>query len=324
MTESVDPEARLENSRTDESDLPPGSVRETTGGLVFYRRLSRFGLYTLILLTGVGVPAAVLVEIYSTRPTVIVQIIGLAVSLAIVGVLVLVAAETRNRLADSVTETVALSQKMESARHELSRLASVDRVNIDLRSELQASRDREEERARTNESLREDIARLTARADSLETELRSVTSEKEALGIKVIASEQQALAYSSEIAKLTQALNDEKLSTQRAPFIPFLDVSLSVVGFGILSPKSVVLDVENRGPGNAVSVEVSAAPNEAGVGRQALIPRGFWPSMVRGDTRRVRVGDLSEFQPSNSVRVLVRYESQFGPRPPIEMSFELR
>jgi len=158
--------------------------------------------------------------------------------------------------------------------------------------------------------------------EGLQERLEAATAAREKASTDLREAERALRAQADRTSRLEANLRAEQLSTARAPLMPELEASLETIGFGILAPKNVVIRLRKVGAGNAVRVAVLVSLNPRG---QVGLPRpvGYIQVLAPGQVQDVRVGNMSELGKYQSLRCQVNYESQFGPRPPVDLTWTL-
>ncbi len=172
------------------------------------------------------------------------------------------------------------------------------------------------------EEQKKEIQKLKDANAGFRAERDAAVAAKEAAARALKTTEQALAAEQVQAGQLTAALRAEQQSTARAPMMPELDASIQTMGFGILAPKNLVIRLTNVGAGNAVRISVSVARNPAGAAGR-LAPTAFVQVLPPGQSQDVLVGNLRELAGTQSVRCRVEYESQFGPRPPVDLTWNL-
>jgi hypothetical protein len=186
------------------------------------------------------------------------------------------------------------------------------RKNAELESELTRLRPLEP-RLKENEVR---LAQLSAGHEALRKSADQLKQENDSLRQRATSAESAFGEADARARQLETNLRAEKNSTARAPYMPEIDVEIRVVGFGILSSKTVQAVVTNVGRGNATGVQTSVRSGDA---NQHVVPtpRDFSTTLRPGERRTVSLGTLEDFQGRTWVEAIVEYGSQFGPRPPV-------
>lgn len=224
------------------------------------------------------------------------------------------------RLGTAQSTVAATTRQNTDLQNSLSRLEGVEIQRRELQTQLEAKTGQLAERDERVSLLEREKAKLSEEAARLRAETEALQATNDALQTRVAGSEASVARLTGENARLLQGLHDEQVSTARAPHMPAIDVSHYTTGFGILSAKSVHIRVRNVGRGNALNVQVSTASGRGPV-QGAVSPRDFWPVITPTEPRDLVIGDLDDFGGDTWIRVVVAFDSQFGPCGPVDISW---
>lgn len=202
----------------------------------------------------------------------------------------------------------------------LSRIALIERAATALRSAAAAQKESEalrldSGRLKETEAILEartkGFSELTAKFDALQSTATKLDQENAALKNELVGVKAERDRLQTSTQELTRAVQSERDSTQRAPYLPQLRPTVELVGFGILTSKTVRIKTENIGPGNARNIHVNALVG--GPGRSdRLISVEFVPAMAHRERHYSVVGSLNDLPGVTFVEAQLYYESQFG------------
>jgi hypothetical protein len=171
-----------------------------------------------------------------------------------------------------------------------------------------------------------ELSKSQAEAARLDASLKAQTelanrlrSENEACAQRLRTLEAQSVTANNRIRQLESELLGERESTERAPYMPEIDLTIQTTGFGILAAKSVQATVRNIGRGNATNVHTFRKFG-TGASSSSDTPIDFVTALVPNQSRTLALGTIEDFQ---WVEVRVEYGSQFGVRPPVSIRYEL-
>jgi hypothetical protein len=218
------------------------------------------------------------------------------------------------------SEASAATRENAVLQDSVAHLRGVEAERRELQTKLDAKNGQLVERDARISSLEAERARLSEETAQLRVEREALQATNDRLQGRITTVESSVALLTSEKGRLELALRDEQNNTARAPFQPSMDVSLHTTGFGVLAAKNVHIVIRNVGPGNALNVELSASSGHGPV-QGAVTPRGFWPVLTRNETRDSVIGSLDEFAGDDWIRVVVAFNSQFGPCIPVGVSW---
>lgn len=256
--------------------------------------LSRVGAIAAIVATVVGIVGG-LVLYYAGQSVLVAMLIGVvAVLLIIAAFLAFYGSGVTDRLQGALRESGALSSQNASLQRDLgARDGAIQALTAD------------------KNALSQQLETQTAELERAKAAVQQVTQNLQ-------QTQQQLQSHAARLQQAEVALQEEQVSSARAPFMPELDVTLQTTGFGILTPKTVLIRLTNVGSGNAVRVNVSVALNRPNA-HGPLQARDFVQVIPPGHSRDIRIVNMRELAGFASIRGVVNYDSQFGPRHAVDM-----